>query len=113
MGTYTIALATRLKRKVFRAGNIPGDVLEMISTVLRQNDASLGGYRFYDYGVVLCVECGGPRPGTGCAGRGIIAAFEDPGRSGRNIRSYGRCLPCGTSLPVLSKGTWTPTICRR
>ena len=59
MGTYTIALATRLKRKVFRAGNIPGDVLEMISTVLRQNDASLGGYRFYDYGVVLCVECGG------------------------------------------------------
>lgn len=25
---------------------------------------------------VLCVECGGPRPGVGCAGRGIIAAFE-------------------------------------
>jgi nitrogenase iron protein NifH len=22
------------------------------------------------------VECGGPKPGTGCAGRGIIAAFE-------------------------------------
>lgn len=25
---------------------------------------------------VLCVECGGPTPGVGCAGRGIIAAFE-------------------------------------
>lgn len=25
----------------------------------------------------LCVECGGPKPGTGCAGRGIIAAFEE------------------------------------
>lgn len=25
----------------------------------------------------LCVECGGPRPGQGCAGRGIIAAFEE------------------------------------
>lgn len=25
---------------------------------------------------VLCVECGGPKPGMGCAGRGIIAAFE-------------------------------------
>ncbi|WP_026068847.1 AAA family ATPase [Methanomassiliicoccus luminyensis] len=25
---------------------------------------------------ILCVECGGPRPGEGCAGRGIIAAFE-------------------------------------
>lgn len=29
------------------------------------------------YNGVLCVECGGPRPGTGCAGRGIIAAFEE------------------------------------
>ena len=28
------------------------------------------------YGGCFCVECGGPRPGTGCAGRGIIAAFE-------------------------------------
>lgn len=27
-------------------------------------------------GGVLCVEAGGPRPGVGCAGRGIIAAFE-------------------------------------
>ena len=26
---------------------------------------------------VLCVECGGPRPGSGCAGRGIISAFQE------------------------------------
>lgn len=25
---------------------------------------------------VLCVEAGGPTPGIGCAGRGIITAFE-------------------------------------
>jgi len=25
---------------------------------------------------VLCAECGGPPPGTGCAGRGVVAAFE-------------------------------------
>ena len=25
---------------------------------------------------VYCVECGGPMPGTGCAGRGIVTAFE-------------------------------------
>ena len=25
---------------------------------------------------VLCVEAGGPKPGTGCAGRGIIIAFD-------------------------------------
>ena len=28
------------------------------------------------YGGVLCVETGGPTPGIGCAGRGIITAFE-------------------------------------
>jgi nitrogenase iron protein NifH len=25
---------------------------------------------------ILCAECGGPTPGVGCAGRGIISAFE-------------------------------------
>ena len=59
MSTYTIALATRLKRKVFRAGNIPVDVMEMIGDALRVNGMHLDGHRFYDYGVVLCVECGG------------------------------------------------------
>ena len=28
------------------------------------------------YGGVRCVECGGPEPGVGCAGRGIIVALE-------------------------------------
>lgn len=28
------------------------------------------------YGGVICVEAGGPTPGLGCAGRGIIAALE-------------------------------------
>ena len=28
------------------------------------------------YGGVYCVEAGGPTPGMGCAGRGIIAALE-------------------------------------
>ncbi|MBQ9827693.1 MAG: AAA family ATPase [Lachnospiraceae bacterium] len=31
------------------------------------------GRGFYDIG---CIEAGGPRPGVGCAGRGIITAFE-------------------------------------
>lgn len=31
---------------------------------------------FKGYGGVLCVESGGPTPGIGCAGRGIISAFE-------------------------------------
>ena len=28
------------------------------------------------YGGIICVEAGGPTPGLGCAGRGIIAALE-------------------------------------
>ena len=31
---------------------------------------------FEGFGGVLCVEAGGPTPGIGCAGRGIISAFE-------------------------------------
>ncbi len=31
---------------------------------------------FKGYGGILCVEAGGPLPGMGCAGRGIITAFE-------------------------------------
>jgi len=31
---------------------------------------------FRGYGNVRCVEAGGPEPGVGCAGRGIIATFQ-------------------------------------
>ena len=31
---------------------------------------------FEGFGGILCVEAGGPTPGIGCAGRGIISAFE-------------------------------------
>lgn len=52
-----------------------------IPTVLEQIRAkgeriSLTDIVFEGYGGVLCVEAGGPTPGIGCAGRGIITAFE-------------------------------------
>lgn len=53
-----------------------------IPTVLDQlrseKAASLGleDLVFPGYNGVLCVEAGGPTPGIGCAGRGIITAFE-------------------------------------
>lgn len=52
-----------------------------IPTVLDQlrekkDDVSLKDIVFEGYGGVLCVESGGPTPGIGCAGRGIISAFE-------------------------------------
>ncbi|WP_319507846.1 nitrogenase iron protein NifH [uncultured Methanolobus sp.] len=31
---------------------------------------------FESYSGVICAECGGPKPGVGCAGRGIITSFE-------------------------------------
>ena len=49
-------------------------VLELIrkkGTSLELTDMVTEGY-----GGVLCVEAGGPTPGLGCAGRGIIAAME-------------------------------------
>ena len=54
---------------------------ERISTVLelvreKKNDFTLEEMTALGYGGVVCVEAGGPQPGLGCAGRGIIAALE-------------------------------------
>lgn len=53
----------------------------LIPTVLDQlkekrEDLQLHDIVFPGFGGVLCVESGGPTPGLGCAGRGIISAFE-------------------------------------
>lgn len=42
----------------------------------RKNDFTLDDMVRTGYGGVICVEAGGPTPGLGCAGRGIIAALE-------------------------------------
>lgn len=52
-----------------------------IPTVLDQlkekgDDLQLEDIVFEGFAGVLCVEAGGPTPGVGCAGRGIISAFE-------------------------------------
>ncbi len=52
-----------------------------IPTVLDQirdkgDQVALEDLVFPGYGATLCVEAGGPTPGIGCAGRGIITAFE-------------------------------------
>lgn len=52
-----------------------------IPTVLEQlkakgDDLKLTDIVYEGYDGVLCVESGGPTPGIGCAGRGIISAFE-------------------------------------
>lgn len=53
---------------------------EFIPTVLdamkNKDNLNLDDIVFEGFNGVLCVEAGGPTPGVGCAGRGIIAAFE-------------------------------------
>lgn len=49
-------------------------VLDQVRT--KGDDLQLEDIVFEGFGGVLCVEAGGPTPGIGCAGRGIISAFE-------------------------------------
>ncbi len=48
----------------------------VLETLREKSDVTLGELVHEGYGGSLCVECGGPKPGMGCAGRGIIAAFD-------------------------------------
>lgn len=49
-------------------------VLELVRT--QKDNFQLEDMVSVGFGGVICVEAGGPTPGLGCAGRGIIAALE-------------------------------------
>ena len=56
-----------------------GEPLEPVMNYMRENDEepeSLEDIAKVGFGGVLCIETGGPTPGLGCAGRGIIATFS-------------------------------------
>lgn len=56
-----------------------GQLLEPVMNYLREHDddpQSIEDISRVGYGGVLCIETGGPTPGLGCAGRGIIATFD-------------------------------------
>ena len=59
---------------LLRHGEHTDTVLDLIR--VRKNDITLEDMVKVGYGGVLCVEAGGPTPGLGCAGRGIISALE-------------------------------------
>jgi len=82
------ALATQGKR-VIQIGCDPkadstsnllgGQPLRTVMDYLREHDeppTSLSEISREGYAGVLCIETGGPTPGLGCAGRGIIATFR-------------------------------------
>ena len=79
-----------------------------IPAVLDLLRAEKGGQiAFSGYNNVLCIESGGPEPGSGCAGRGIIAAIREMQNhdvlNGRDIVIYdvlGDVVCGGFSMPL-------------
>ena len=78
-----------LGRKVLQIGCDPkadstsnllsGEPLIPVMNYLREHEedpSSLSEISRRGFGNVLCIETGGPTPGLGCAGRGIIATFN-------------------------------------
>lgn len=58
---------------------LSGKPLTSVMGYLREHDeppTSLAEISRLGFGDVLCIETGGPTPGLGCAGRGIIATFR-------------------------------------
>ncbi|MBS5786897.1 MAG: AAA family ATPase [Clostridioides difficile] len=52
------------------------NITTVLDTLRENSDANLDELVVRSNTGVLCVESGGPVPGVGCAGRGIITAFE-------------------------------------
>lgn len=61
--------------RLLLGSNIPTTVLDYIKSVL-PSDRRCEDILFKGYQGIACVEAGGPEPGVGCAGRGIITTFE-------------------------------------
>ena len=56
-----------------------GEPLRPVMNFMREEDEEpdeLAQISMEGYGGILCIETGGPTPGLGCAGRGIIATFQ-------------------------------------
>jgi nitrogenase iron protein NifH len=53
-----------------------GKPIPTVMDTVRSGSNDLDNLIFEGYNGVYCVEAGGPEPGVGCAGRGIIAAIE-------------------------------------
>jgi len=52
------------------------NITTVLDLVRARKDFSLADMAVEGFAGVVCVEAGGPTPGLGCAGRGIIAALE-------------------------------------
>ena len=73
--------------KNLTAGKRITSVLDAIKE--KGDDLAVDDVLYRGYGNVWCVEAGGPTPGIGCAGRGIITAFEKL----EELEAYDLCKP--------------------
>ena len=93
--------------KNLTAGKRITSVLDAIKE--KGDDLAVDDMLYRGYGNVWCVEAGGPTPGIGCAGRGIITAFEKL----EELEAYDVCKPdiilydvlgdvvcCGFAMPI-------------
>lgn len=53
-----------------------GKTIPTVLDTIRERKNNFDDIVFEGYNGIYCVEAGGPEPGVGCAGRGIIAAIE-------------------------------------
>jgi hypothetical protein len=97
-------------------GEMP-TVLDLVRE--HKNDFTLDEMVRIGYGGVVCVEAGGPAPGLGCAGRGIIAALEKLKEKGAYKRFspdvviydvLGDVVCGGFSMPMRTFGASAPCI---
>ena len=63
------------------------------------------------FGGVLCIETGGPTPGLGCAGRGIIATFQLLEDTTRGLLFTGDLVLTGGTPCSWGHGNCCPTGC--
>lgn len=80
----------------------------ILDTMRTNKNAARGDVLFTGFSNVICVESGGPEPGVGCAGRGVIVAMslleklgifeEESGNN--NLRCTGGCGLWGIRSPT-------------
>ena len=68
-----------IRKQILRSIYLGGEPLRPVMNYMREEDEEpdeLAQISKEGYGGILCIETGGPTPGLGCAGRGIIATFQ-------------------------------------
>lgn len=95
--------------KMLLGGKAQVTVLDIIKEK-GQDGVSYDDIILVGYGGIRCVEAGGPEPGIGCAGRGVIYAFETLERLGAYNEEYdfifydvlGDVVCGGFAMPIRS-----------